>query len=153
MINDLHKLVVRPALELMGDKYCGINAERLLLGTAITESGLRHLKQINGPAMGFYQIEPGTANDIWENHILYRDDLADRVRWACGELPDRASQLATNLVYATMIARLKYWMAPEPMPSTLDGFAQYWKRYYNTYDGKGRVEDFVSKAAVIMELE
>ena len=47
-------------------------AERLLLGTAMTESGLRHLRQVRGPACGLYQIEPATHRDLATNWLPRR---------------------------------------------------------------------------------
>ena len=45
-------------------------AVQLLLGTAVQESRLMYLKQLKGgPAIGFYQIEVITLNDIYVNFL------------------------------------------------------------------------------------
>ncbi|MEE9541175.1 MAG: hypothetical protein V3V85_06750, partial [Candidatus Thorarchaeota archaeon] len=47
-------------------------AVNLLLGTVYQEStinGITHLKQVGGPALGIYQIEPDTEHDTWENYL------------------------------------------------------------------------------------
>lgn len=49
-------LVIDPTLDYMGDK-AKERSRKLLLGTALVESNLRHLKQINGIALGVYQME------------------------------------------------------------------------------------------------
>jgi hypothetical protein len=42
-----------------------LNAIQLLMGTAAQESHLgTYLKQINGPALGVFQMEPNTEIDI-----------------------------------------------------------------------------------------
>src|SRR5882757_814136 len=55
-------------------------AEQLLLGTAIHESeGFRFRKQRNGPALGVFQMEPFTHNDIWNTYLSYHPTLATQV--------------------------------------------------------------------------
>ncbi len=125
------RLVIRPALQAIG--LCSPAAERLLLGTALTESGLRHLHQVDGPALGIFQIEPATHADVWANYLAYRENLASRVASLASERP-RLDQLVWNLVYATAIARLIYYRRPEPLPAADDlaGLARYWKAHFNT---------------------
>ena len=60
-------------------RRCGTVDERLL-GTARVESDLRHRRQIGGPALGLFQMEPATHNDIWESYLKYRAQLAERVQ-------------------------------------------------------------------------
>ena len=57
-------------------------------------------------------------------------------------------QLTGNLFYATAVARLLYWRAPRKLPAPDDiwGLAHYWKDFFNTVEGKGRVEHFVHRA-------
>jgi hypothetical protein len=49
----------------------------LLLGTALTESGdMHYLHQLgNGPALGVYQMEPTTHEDIYDNYLKYKKEL------------------------------------------------------------------------------
>ena len=122
-------------------------AENLLLGTAVQESGLKYLRQFNdGPARGFYQIEPATHDDIVKRYLKRRTALRQRVDKLVAPEPSRIDQLATNLAYATAIARLCYWRDPEPLPEAddIEGLAGIWKRVYNTEKGKGRAADFTA---------
>ena len=154
MLDPQHFLayVVRPSLDSID--LWSVAAERLLLGTAITESELTWLRQHgDGPARGVYQIEPATHDDIWANYLAYRDGLANRVaRLAAGAIP-RADQLAWNLGYATAIARLIYYRRPEPLPHADDlaGLARYWKAHFNTALGAGTPEDFLTGAGPVLE--
>lgn len=135
--------VIRPALQLTG--LWSIEAEDLILGTALAESQLDYLKQVSGPALGFYQIEPSTYVDCLR--YLNRADnkkLRDSILSACyTELFPKHDALIWNLRLATLMARIKYWMIPEPIPKTLQGQALYWVRHYNS-GGKGTEEHYIS---------
>jgi hypothetical protein len=136
--------IIKPTL-LNLDLYSKA-AERLLLGTALTESGLTFLKQFGeGPALGVYQMEPNTEQDIWNNYLNYRDDLADKIR----ELKiGMNTELIGNLYYATAMCRIHYLRVPKPLPDEEDiaAMSNYWKTYYNSGLGKGKSFDFVEKA-------
>lgn len=139
--------IVRPTLKLSG--YWSQSAENLLLGTAITESGLNYLKQLGGgPAVGFYQCEPATYEDLIE--YIKRDPK--RVSAVLGVSGFNAwptiDALQWNLRYATMICRMHYWRRPEPLPDEKNamGLANFHKTYYNSSlgatDVKKSVEHF-----------
>ena len=139
----LRKYVIRSTL-----KYLGLHsyaAEELLVGTAAAESqGGRFLHQVGGgPAVGIYQVEPATHDDIWENYLRYATGLADAVRTMCNTC--EADNMAGNLYYATAMARLHYYRVPTLLPPANDvnELARYWKQHYNTPQGKGTVRGFV----------
>lgn len=142
--------VIRPTLKHL--QMHSQAAEDLLLGTAMAESRLEWLTQIRGPALGVYQIEPATFKDIWTRYLFQRSDIGHRVKELVAPQPDLQEQLQTNLAFATAIARVKYWMDPTPLPSPHDlNYASYvwslgeiWKKVYNTEEGKGTIEHFVS---------
>jgi hypothetical protein len=142
MINPHHFriYVVRPTLVIM-DMHSKA-AENLLVGTAITESHLTFLKQHGpGPACGVFQIEPTTALDVMR-YVASKPKI--QLPRYTGELE---YALKVDLGFQTQVARLKYWMQPEPLPheDNIMGLAEYWKTYYNTPKGAGQVEDFVLK--------
>lgn len=144
--NDFRRLVIRPALEKLG--LWSLVAQELLLGTALQESGLDALVQRGGgPALGVYQIEPETHRDIWENYLHYHDGLMQAVIALTAPWPDRRLQLVTNLNYATVIARLVYKRAPEPLPEVPDAdlLGAYWKHVYNTDLGAGVAAEYADK--------
>lgn len=146
MINPRHfrTLIVRPVLTHLG--LWSEAAENLLVGTAIQESGLRHLRQLgDGPARGVYQIEPATEADLWRSFLPARPALALRTAALVAAAPSRAEQLTTNLAYASAVARLVYLRRPEPLPGADDvaGLARYWKRHFNTEKGAGSVSAFI----------
>jgi hypothetical protein len=137
--------VIYPALNHIG--LWSRAAERLLLATALVETDLAELKQRNhGPALGVYQIEPDTHDDIMMNFLAYRPRLAALVERIAAKAP-RLEQLQWNLAYATAMARLVYYRRPEPLPDVDDiqGMADYWKQHYNTEKGAGTVRHFLTK--------
>jgi hypothetical protein len=147
--------VIRPTLEYLD--LGGEAAEQLLLGTAAQESNCHYLRQVGGgPALGLWQMEPATHNDIWHNWLRFDDELFDAVKGLlpCRWLPggqdpvvlDFAPELVGNLPYAAAMARCHYRRVPQPLPAVGDvrSMAQYWKRWYNTEEGRGRIEDFVA---------
>jgi len=120
-------------------------ARRLLLGTAAQESHMgRWLKQIKGPALGIYQMEPATHDDIWNHYLKHRPRLATKVEKLLCPGFNRHEQLKWNLAYATAMARVHYFRVPYALPGHHDiaGLATYWKNFYNSALGKGTVEEF-----------
>ena len=145
--------VVRPVLSVIG--FNGKAAERLLLGTALTESGLVFMKQVgSGPALGVYQMEPKTHDDIWVNFLNYKADLSAEVKQFVFPGMDDCEQLAGNLYYATAMCRVHYLRKPAALPDEddLPAMGAYWKQYYNTPLGKGTVADFITKAKPAFEI-
>lgn len=130
-------------------KYNSNAAIQLLLGTACVESDCGYyIKQVLGPALGIFQMEPVTHDDIWHNYINHRPELKSFMRGELGEtlLPVKSDNLCWNLRYAIIMARLHYYRVAEAIPTTTPTEqAAYWKRHYNTTAGKGRIEDYLSK--------
>ena len=137
--------VIKPSLQDMNAD--SLDARALLLCTAAHESHLgTYLKQQEGPALGVYQMEPFTYRDIVQNYLAYRIPLSEKILKKGGfKIFPFSSELATNLKWSTYFARLHYMRIPEALPSyqNVEQIAQYWKKYYNTMDGKGTVEAFI----------
>jgi hypothetical protein len=125
---------------------CSPSAVNLLLGTAAQESGFgTYLRQISGPALGVFQMEPATEADIWQNYLHYHGGLRDLVVQCTFISFPTPEALIWNLAYSIAMARIKYYRSPDPLPSPDDiqGLAAYWKNVYNTQKGKGKVEEFI----------
>jgi hypothetical protein len=136
--------VVEPALGKLGLPG-GEAAIRLVLGTAVQESALRYLQQEKGPALGFFQIEPGALADLYNNFLNFRRELRAGLDEMLAPWPSRAEQLSCTLRYAAAVCRLIYYRASDPLPAAddIDGLGRYWKRFYNTDAGAGSVAEFV----------
>ena len=145
-LNHLREQIVRPALKHIG--LWSHVAENLVMGTGYQESRYQHLVQLgNGPAKGLWQMEPRTHDDIWSNFLKYRKSLRDSVT----ELTVQpwANEMVWNLQYAAAMCRVHYFRVPKALPEdTPTGLAHYWKDHYNTYLGKGTVEEFVKNYEV-----
>lgn len=126
------------------DKCC-LHSVNLLLGTAAQESAFgTYIEQVGtGPALGVFQMEPTTERDMWTNYINYRNGLVDKIYSACGVLEPNEFALKTNLAYQAIMTRCHYLRVPEALPETVEGYAYYWKKYYNTIKGKGTEVEFI----------
>ena len=134
----LAKYVIRPTLEYIG--WHSPVAEQLVLGTAITESRLRFLKQLgSGPALGIYQMEPATFRDLIKNYLRYRPEYQLIEHLRDRRLTTKSEELIYNLAYATAMTRAHYRRVSEPLPPEGDAWllASYWKAHYNTHLGAG----------------
>ncbi len=118
------------------------------MGTAAQESHLEYVKQLgDGPALGLFQMEPATHQDIWANFLEYRPAIVASIRNAIGYnggVPS-AQRMIWDLRYAAIMCRIHYLRVPEALPASDDIWAQaaYWKQHYNTELGAGTIEEFV----------
>lgn len=140
--------VIKPTLGFLGAPYDSDAACNLLLGTAAQETQLLYFAQYpSGPALGPYEIEPATHDDLVDRDLMKPEHAALRVKvfQLAAAYPDRRLQLATNAAYATAIARVRYVMAPDPLPDAddIDGLGKYYVRFFNA-GGKATVAEFVS---------
>lgn len=136
----LREYVTRPVLKKMG--VYSEAAEELLMLTAAQESLCgKFVHQVGGPALGIYQMEPATHDDIWDNFLRYKSGLREVVQ----RLGRLSAELPGNLYYATAMTRVHYLRVDERLPSAMDvdGLANYWKRHYNTIKGAGTVAEAV----------
>lgn len=127
-------------------KYTQDSAE-LGLGTIAKEGDYgKYRRQLgNGPALGIAQMEPFTFNDCVDNFLKFRKPLADKIKLICGIDHFNASDLEFNDKLAICMMRVKYMRDSKPIPSNLEGWALYWKRVYNSENGKGTPEEFIQK--------
>ena len=147
----LRSMVIRPALTKT--HLWSRAAEELVLGTAIIESGLTYLKQHgDGLALGLWQVEPATHEDLYTNFLNYRPELGSMLMELRAPNLSMGENLATNLMYGAAVCRLCYYRKPDALPATgdIEGQASFWKQHYNTPLGKGTVSKYVS--ALSLEL-
>lgn len=146
MINpgQFRQFVIDPTL-----KHIGLYSEaasNLLLGTALVESRLTFLKQSGaGPALGVFQIEPATFDDVYLRYLRSHPIIEARVRQLVMDAWDPLEQLAMNHALGCAVARCRYLYAPPALPGADDtqALAAYWVKHYNA-GGAGTVEKYVS---------
>lgn len=145
-LNSLRQQVIYPSLNKMG--MWSDAAGELVLGTAIVESNLTYLKQHGeGPALGLWQIEPATHDDLYANYLSYRPEMMSRLMELRSPALDMDENLATNLMYGAAVCRLCYYRKPDPLPEAgdVEGQGKFWKKHYNTPLGAGTVPKYVLK--------
>ena len=133
--DQLLKYIIRPTLQEMGPQFTSQSAEVLLLITAAVESDLGHfVHQVGGgPAMGLYQMEPDTHEDLWDNWLDYRPDSSNLISGGRSD----PSRLMWDLRYSTQLCRMHYWRFPEPLPEywDRDGHWAYYRYRWNSFLG------------------
>jgi hypothetical protein len=144
------ELVIYPALVSIG--YGDKASVQLVSGTCAQESDMgAYIKQVDGPALGLFQMEPATHTDIWMNYLRYHQELVKKIcQIAYIPVPNIGvvpydETLMYNMKYAAIMCRLKYLMNKESIPSfgSVIDQANYWKKYYNTAAGKGDVQAYL----------
>jgi len=125
--------------------YYSVDAANLILGTIAQESyyGKKRKQDGNGPALGIAQMEPATFNDIVKNYLRYHPDITDRIKTVCHVNELNAIELLNNDRLAVCMCRVHYLRVAEKLPITIEGYAAYWKKYYNTVKGKGTETEFI----------
>jgi hypothetical protein len=121
------------------------DAANLLLGTAAQESAYgKFRKQIGGgPALGIFQMEPNTFKDIVENYLRYHKDIESKIKQICRVSVLNSIDLINNDRLAICFARVHYLRCKEAIPNTIEGYAQLWKKRYNTPLGAGTEKEFI----------
>lgn len=146
-LSQLREHIIRPTLHHLG--LYSVEAEELVFLTGLHESRYKYIKQIRGPALGFWQMEPVTHDDIWKRYLLYKSHLRERLMLLVSRrnhLEVAPQEMIGNIAYGCAMCRIHYLRVPKPLPNTLKGMADYWKTYYNTVHGKGTVEQFIHLA-------
>jgi hypothetical protein len=119
------------------------NAIELLMLTAAQESHCgSYLWQDDGDP----EIENHLAFGIYQMEAIGYVQAVQRLsrHYPYSRIPPR-KHIIWDLKAATILARAYYASWPEPLPpwDDVEGLARYWKKYWNTEAGKGRVEDAI----------
>lgn len=142
----LKYLVIEPTLSDLG--LGGEKAVTLVLGTAIAESNLNWIRQytntsvLTGTARGLWQIEPVTANDVYNRYLQtakhkHRLKIINE-KYKTGD--DLSTQLIYNMALGAIICRVRYMYSTKPLPElNATAMAEYHKTVYNTSGGAAEV--------------
>lgn len=169
-INQMRGLITSTLKYLSPEiKFSDVSVE-LILATGIHEGrNFDFIKQIQGPAISPFQIEPNTHDDAWENFLRYKPKIAIKLLKLAGEnmifeyieednhnqfikdfidskrYKDLNVTMLGNLYYSIAICRICYYRKPFSIPETfeIEEIAKIWKQYYNTFLGKGHVDQFI----------
>lgn len=97
----------------------------------------RYRRQVGGPALSLFQIEPPTHNDIWQN------GPGIKVRAKRFGIVQNVASLEADDRYAIFVARHHLMRDPNPVPTTPEDMARYCKSYWNTASGKATAEKYL----------
>ena len=151
MRSDQLRRLIRETLKSSPPNLYSLAAENLLLGTAAHESGgFEYLYQVNGPALGFFQMEPATLDDLYTHYLAYKPELRHALEILRPRALKRHEALSGCLAYSIVAARLHYYRFPEPMPENahdIEQLAALYKRRWNTTAGKATETDFIDAYA------
>lgn len=138
-VNDVLNLIVTPALKYLGTPG---DARALVLGTGLLESNFEAIKQVNGPALGPWQIEPVTAASLWKDTLPGLPDYQRRLKNSLGLVDDTIDALTYNWRYNAMLCRLIYFRSPLPLPraDNPEELTWFYKKVYNTEKGKAKID-------------
>lgn len=146
-LNQFKECILVPTLSTM-QMYSDDALELLIFTCAAESNGGTYLKQIKGPALGIFQMEPATHQDIWVNYIFNSSRIISLLsfNFQCPTI-QLAERMVYDLQYAAVMARLHYSRFPEPLPDKddVDGLFDYYKKYYNTESGKAKKADCIKK--------
>lgn len=133
-------------------KYLEIKNSRkmvdLLMLTAQIESDLGHYyRQIKGPAVGIFQMEPATEKSIWNDYLKYRPALAQKIKNLRVKASLGSRELEYNVAYATAMAAVLYqWRKVDftEIHSAMD-MVNVYKEKFNTTRGKSTLNKTIQK--------
>lgn len=121
----------------------------LVMRTGAVESLYQNIEQQseNSPAVGFFQVEQATADDIWHNYLMFRKfsmlPLVEQISgYGYANGPWDRFQIMSSISLQVVLCRLKYRRVPHPIPKSLNAQAEYWLKYYNG-GGHGTVDRFI----------
>ena len=120
-------------------------ARELIFATGKAESGYRALEQMGGPAVGFFQVEPDTIQDVWDNYVFYRPEIKTDLYSLGLDDGDMKHSVMGSITLQVAFARLQYRRVKDALPGVGDKKeqAKYWKKFYNTELGRGTIEHFL----------
>lgn len=123
----------------------------LLMETCATETLLGEIvRQRNGPALGIFQMLRTTERDTLAWLKRRFPEVYAEVRSFYNRRKSAEWNLTKNVPYSTAISTAYYWRrcgdALVDLLETRDNRARVWKKYYNTYLGKGTVSGYIEKS-------
>lgn len=152
MINLVNEFIIVPALCAV-DIYSENRAD-LVLKIGAAETLYRTQKQGGGgPARSWWQMEPKTHNDIWSTFLgqSHRKNIVDGLS-CMSYAPGDIKELTNNPWYAAAMCGIHFLRFKEPLPEAGETLSQaeYWKKYYNTSEGKGTISGFLENVTYLL---
>lgn len=143
----------KPEISVMARKVVavfggGYNATRALIEIAAVEtlSGEWPDSHPDRLGVGLTQFDQIGFDDVQQRtRPKNKKRLLDMLGYNLDAL--KLADLAYDPLLALVMTRLKYMLISEEIPDSVEGRARYWKKHYNTEDGKGTVQEYIEKVA------
>lgn len=138
-INQFRDDIVAPSLNALQIRNKNMH-ELLVFTCAVESAGGTYVRQIKGPALGIYQIEPATFTDVFTNYVLRKPDILNLFSLNLGlhRMPE-PEQVITDLRLASATTACLYLYRKANLPDDVTLNAeQLWDIYkplYNTIKG------------------
>ena len=147
--HQLRDLIVKPCLVSLHSYSQAY--EDLLVGTFAHESRYGgYLKQIGGPALGFWQMEPVTYYDLAKRYSVAHHELWMKLMAFSGFSPTVSipipETIIFNIGFSCGMALLKYMdsgISPDKLPSDIESLAKFYKIHYNSIKGSATPKEFI----------
>ena len=143
--HQLRELIVKPCLEGL---HCWSQPfEDLIIGTFAHESRFGdYIEQIKGPALGFWEMEPATYNDL-QNYLVKLPETMCRIVNVCQITIPHKELMVYNIRFACCMSIVKYMEAGiftrKYNMDSLNNLAIIYKTLYNSSLGKGTEQEFI----------
>ena len=143
----LREFIIKPSLHDLV-LYSEGAVELMMFTCAVESLGGTYLKQVKGPALGIYQMEPDTYNDIWQNFIKSKHSLMMMLlsNFQVTFMPPE-DRIVYDLRFATAMTRIHYQRVLEAIPDASDvvGLWNYYKKHYNCLNGAAVKDEAIAK--------
>ena len=135
-------------LDVPGGIPRSADAVQQLVFTVGAEVGGRDIRrQIGGPALSWWQIEPATAIDCDSRWLRYRTPVRDAIYRHLSHGMSLVDGVYDDPLIAAMVARVVYRRSKLNLvwPDDIRGQSRVWKEAYNTPLGKGTEREAVER--------
>nr|AKN37084.1 Phage protein [Vibrio cyclitrophicus]AKN38207.1 hypothetical protein [Vibrio splendidus] len=123
------------------------NAASLLIETCAAETlmGTARDTTLYGAGAGVSQVDKGTFE--WLKEKYEGSSKAKRLKEVLNVDLSRVqyNELDFSPMLGLVFCRLRYMAVPDAIPKTMEGRADYWKRWYNSELGKGTPEEYLER--------
>ena len=122
----------------------------MVLETACAETQLGTFPDLtNKSGFGICQFDEIGFKHVKERSMKYQDEIYNK--WGINIDLITLIELRYNPFISVLFCRLFYKSIPDPIPSDRKGRAHYWKKWYNTFKGKGTIKHYLASCEEILD--
>jgi len=142
--NQLHEMIEDVAGLFPGSNFS--DTVKLLTETCMQETKLGTYRDpsADGAGRGVSQFDKIAVGDTINRSARHHQAIIAEFGIDLAQVDH--NDLDFSPLLCVVLMRLKYMLVPSALPSTTEGRAAYWKRYYNTVAGKGTESEYMANA-------